>query len=261
MSSARVRALSPPTASSTSRRNAPPAPGTVGIDRVTSYTRRSTLKPTTYSMCCRRASRVSRLAILTLPDTAPTVGSAKGCTSSRTVSGSNRVSPSTMTIRSCAAAATPALSAADLPPLGSRRTRTPGRESRSTTSAVPSSDPSSITRISTGWSLAAAERTVAAMLVASLYAGMSTDTGRRTGSPQHSGCARRYRACRRARTSSTSNRATVSAPTTIRAHFSTVIIALAAVTSAVSADPETRSPTAAGCSASIPTASLTVVNR
>ncbi len=100
VSSASVCALRPPTAVSASRRNAPPAPGIVGIDRVTSWTRRSTLNPTTYSMCWSRASSVSRLAILTLPETAPMVGSANGCTSSCTVSASNTVSPSTITIRS-----------------------------------------------------------------------------------------------------------------------------------------------------------------
>ena len=96
VSSANVSVDRPPTCSSAFRRNEPPAPGTVMIEPVTSCTRRSMLKPTTYSMCCIRPMSSSRFAILTLPATAPIVGSANGWASRRTVSGSNTVSPSIM---------------------------------------------------------------------------------------------------------------------------------------------------------------------
>ena len=62
-----------------SRRNAPIAPGTVGVHCSTSYMRRSRLKPMTYSMCCQRPSRPRRLPTFVLPATAPTRGSASGC--------------------------------------------------------------------------------------------------------------------------------------------------------------------------------------
>ena len=62
----------------------------------------------------------------------------------------------------------PALSAAGFPPLACRMTRTFGRRSASTISAVPSVLPSSTTSTSTGCSLATSERTVAAMFSFSL---------------------------------------------------------------------------------------------
>ena len=104
VSSARVSEESPPTSCTASRRNAPAAPGIVEIEPQVSCTRRSTLKPTTYSRCCIRGIRRSRLAILTLPATAPIAGSANGATSCATVSGWKIVSPSIMTMRSCFAA-------------------------------------------------------------------------------------------------------------------------------------------------------------
>src|SRR3954453_11228601 len=87
VSSARVSSLIPPTSASACRRNAPIAPGTVGMQRIASYRRRSRLKPITYSMCCQVATSDSRLPTLTLPATAPTVGSASGCTSLRIEAG------------------------------------------------------------------------------------------------------------------------------------------------------------------------------
>ena len=56
-------------------RNAPIAPGTVGMHPSTSYMRRSRLKPMTYSRCCQRPSSRSRFPTLVLPETAPTVWS------------------------------------------------------------------------------------------------------------------------------------------------------------------------------------------
>ncbi|CAM5702471.1 hypothetical protein SGLAM104S_08892 [Streptomyces glaucescens] len=70
------------------------------MQRSTSYIRRSRLKPITYSMCCQAPMSVSRLPSLALPATAPTRGSPKGWTSSRTVAGSKTVSPSIMTTMS-----------------------------------------------------------------------------------------------------------------------------------------------------------------
>jgi hypothetical protein len=130
----------------------------------TSYNRRSRLKPITYSMCCQVATMLLRLPTLTLPATAPTAGSANGCTSSRTESDSRMVSPSTVTIRSCRASAMPVLRAFDLPPLGTRITRTLGRPRRSARIAVPSVEPSSTTTTSmSGWSPPANDRTAASM--------------------------------------------------------------------------------------------------
>ena len=74
VSSARVSSLTPPTASRASRRNAPMAPGTVGMHRSTSNIRRSRLNPITYSMCCQRPSSPRRLPTFVLPETAPTSG-------------------------------------------------------------------------------------------------------------------------------------------------------------------------------------------
>src|SRR5205807_576589 len=78
----------PPTSIKTLRRNAPIAPGTVGVHCRTSYIRRSRLNPITYSMCCQRPSRPRRLPTFVFPDTAPTAGSASGRTRLPTVSGS-----------------------------------------------------------------------------------------------------------------------------------------------------------------------------
>ena len=72
VSSASVSALTPPTSVSARRRNAPTAPGTVGMHSSTSYMRRSRLNPITYSMCCQRPSSPLRLPTLVLPLTAPT---------------------------------------------------------------------------------------------------------------------------------------------------------------------------------------------
>ncbi len=108
------------------------------------------------------------MTTLALPETAPTLGSAKGWTSIRTASGSKTVSPSTITSSSQEAAAIPVLSAAGLPAFRWRITRTPGRYSDSTRSAVPSVEPSSTTMISTGWSEASSDRTAASMPALSL---------------------------------------------------------------------------------------------
>jgi hypothetical protein len=168
----------------------------------------------TYSMCCQRATRLCRLPTLTLPATAPTDGSAKGCTRRRTESGSKTVSPSTITTSSWRAAATPALRALAFPPLGLRMTSTLGSPSASTMSAVPSVDPSSTTMTSMpGWSPAASDRTAAAMPSFSLYAGTITDTGSDTGGPQDHVGERRRRAWRPARASSRRVRPAASAPT------------------------------------------------
>ena len=69
---------------------------------------------------------------------------------------------------SCRAAAMPVLSAAGLPELAWRITRTFARPRSSTSSAVPSVEPSSTTTISTGWVDAASDRTVASMVFSSL---------------------------------------------------------------------------------------------
>ena len=148
MSSASVSSLIPPTSARAARRNAPIAPGTVGMQRIASYSRRSRLKPITYSMCCQVATSVRRLPTLTLPATAPTDGSPNGCTNFRIESRSKIVSPSTVTIRSCLASAIPVLRALDLPPLGTRITRTFGSRRLSTSTAVPSVEPSSTTTTS-----------------------------------------------------------------------------------------------------------------
>ena len=109
-----------------------------------------------------------RFATRALPATAATAGSANGSTSAATVPGSNTVSPSISTRMSCRAAAMPALSAAGLPELAWRITRTFASARPSTRSAVPSVDPSSTTMISTGWVEAASDRTVASMVFSSL---------------------------------------------------------------------------------------------
>ena len=134
------------------------------------------LNPTTYSMCCIRPMSSSRFAILTLPATAPIVGSANGWASSRTVSGSNTVSPSIMMMMSVLAARMPAFFC--------RSTRTLGIPRDSTFSGVPSLEPSSTTSTSSGWSLATMDRTVASMFLISLKAGTITVTGSVTGGPQ-----------------------------------------------------------------------------
>jgi hypothetical protein len=73
-----------------------------------------------------------------------------------------------------------------------------GNPSRRTISAVPSVEPSSTTTMSTppGWSLRATDRTAAAMPSFSLYAGITTDTGRVTGGPHDQPAAGRCRASR-----------------------------------------------------------------
>ena len=75
VSSARVSAARRRRRPERSRRNAPIAPGTVGMHSATSNMRRSRLKPITYSRCCQRPSSPLRLATLVLPLTAPTSGS------------------------------------------------------------------------------------------------------------------------------------------------------------------------------------------
>ncbi len=168
VSSARVSSLMPPMRSRALRRKAPTAPGMVGMQPSTSYMRRSRLKPITYSMCCQAPMRVSRLPTLALPATAPTFGSPKGWTSSRTVAASKTVSPSIITMRSWLALARPRLRAAGLPAFCWRTTRTLGMRRSSTMRAVPSLEPSSMTMTSTGWSLAVSEVTVLTMHFASL---------------------------------------------------------------------------------------------
>ncbi|CAM5674678.1 hypothetical protein SALBM217S_10620 [Streptomyces griseoloalbus] len=150
VSSASVSPLSIPAWRRAETRKAPTAPGTVGMQCSRSYMRRSRLKPMTYSMCCQRPSMPLRLPTLALPAVAPTAGSANGSTRRRTVEGSKTVSASSITTISCEARSTPVLSAAALPRLGVRTTVTPGSSSASAASAVPSSDPSSTTTISTG---------------------------------------------------------------------------------------------------------------
>ena len=122
----------------------------------------------TYSMCCQRPTMPRRLPTLTLPATAPTAGSANGCTSRRIESGSKTVSPSTITIRSWRASATPVLSAFGLPPSGTRTTRTlPQAERARPCRPVPSVEPSSTTITSTPrWSPTASDRTAAPMPLA-----------------------------------------------------------------------------------------------
>ena len=214
VSSASVSVDRPPTSRSALRRNAPPAPGTVAIEPVSSCTRRSMLNPMTYSMCCMRPMSSSRFAILTLPATPPIAGSAKGWASRRTVSGSKTVSPSIMMMRSWPAARIPVFNALGLPELRWRRTRTRGSASDSTRSAVPSVEPSSTTSTSSGWSLARMDRTVASMFLISLYAGTITVTGSVTGGPHRKSGLRLRRACLRAKTSMSSSRIPTRAPTT-----------------------------------------------
>ena len=123
----------------------------------------------TYSMCCQREISPRRLATLALPATAPTDGSANGCTRRPTVVGSNTVSPSIMTISSWRACGDAGVERGGLAAVGLpdhphvRQSR-----SASTISAVPSVQPSSTTSTSTGCSLATSERTVAAMFSFSL---------------------------------------------------------------------------------------------
>ncbi len=263
VSSARVTSLTPPRASSARRRNAPTAPGTVGMHSARSNRRRSRLKPTTYSMCCQRPSRPPRLTTLALPETAPTRGSAKGCTSVRTVPGSKTVSPSTMTTSSHEAAASPVLSAAGLPAFRCRITRTPGRRSDSTRSAVPSVEPSSTTMISTGWSEASSERTAASIPALSLYAGTMTLTCAVTGGPQERPRSPvRSRRCRRAAISTTAARSTLIAPATHISTPSSHTVQSPARSSPMRAMPCSWSPgPARRSSPAMPTEAPTVANR
>ena len=64
VSSASVSSLIPPTSARAARRNAPIAPGTVGMQFSTSYRRRSRLKPITYSMCCQSGDQAPAVADL-----------------------------------------------------------------------------------------------------------------------------------------------------------------------------------------------------
>ena len=81
--------------------------------------RRSRLKPITYSRCCQRPSSPRRLATLVLPLTAPTRGSANGCTRRPTASGSkHRVAVDQHQQVAAGVPRCPALSAAGLPALG-----------------------------------------------------------------------------------------------------------------------------------------------
>ena len=148
VSSARVSVLIPPASSMAWRRKAPTAPGTQVMQRSTSSSRRSRLNPTTYSRCCHRPSSPLRFPTLTLPETAPTRGWRSGWTSRRIVWGSKTVSPSSMTRTSYADSSVPVRRAAAFPALGWLITRTRVRPSPRTMSAVPSVEPSSMTRIS-----------------------------------------------------------------------------------------------------------------
>ena len=148
----------------------------------------------TYSMCCQRATMVVRLPTLTLPATAPTVGSANGWTRRWIASGSTTVSPSTMITIGWVDRAIPALRAAAFPPHGTRTTRTPGRFNAATTAAVPSVDASSTTTTSTSWQLVTRDVTVPAMPSRSFQAGTITETGSVTGGPHDQAGDRRRRA-------------------------------------------------------------------
>jgi hypothetical protein len=85
------------------------------------------------------------LATFALPLTAPTCGSRNACASRPIASRSSTVSPSTRTTSSVRAAAIPVLSAAGLPALSCRMSRTLGSRSDATIAAVSSVEPSSTT--------------------------------------------------------------------------------------------------------------------
>ena len=148
VSSARVSSLTPPTSSSASRRNAPIAPGTVGMHAqhvvhapVEVEAHRRTRCAASAPIRPRRGCRPWRCR----PPRRPR-GSAKGCTSWRTVSGSKTVSPSIITTMSWRAAAMPVLRAAGLPAFGlPDDPYVRAVASASTRSAVPSVEPSSTT--------------------------------------------------------------------------------------------------------------------
>ncbi len=145
------------------------APGTVGMHSSTSNMRRSRLKPKTYSRCCHLPSSPRRLPTLVLPLTAPTAGCASGWMSRNRASGSKTVSASTITTISWDALARPVLSAAALPELGCRITRTRGSSIHVARSAVRSVEPSSITMTSRyGCVEASSEWTVDSMPASSL---------------------------------------------------------------------------------------------
>ena len=152
VSSASVSSLTPPTSSRIVRRNAPTAPGMVGMQCPRSKTRRSTLNPMTYSMCCQRAEQTAPVGDLRVAGHRTDRRVRERLDEAGMVSGAKIVSPSIITTSSWRACAMPLLSAEALPPLVWRSTRTPGSPSASTMSAVPSVEPSSTTITSTGWS-------------------------------------------------------------------------------------------------------------
>ena len=106
------------------------------------YARRSRLKAVTYSTCCQSVSSVCRLPTFTVPDTAPTPGSANQRTSRATACRSSWVSASMATTTSPLAARSPWLRADHFPPFAWRITRTPRA---SAMLAVASVEPSSTT--------------------------------------------------------------------------------------------------------------------
>ena len=89
-----------------------------------------------------------RFPTLVLPATAPTRSSANGRTRAPRVSGSKTVSASTAATSSCLVAAIAVLRASAFPRFGSRITLTRGNPISSTSSPVPSVDPSSTTTTS-----------------------------------------------------------------------------------------------------------------
>ena len=110
-----------------------------------SNSRRSRLKPTTYSMCCQRPSSPPRLTTLALPDTAPTRGIREGLHQPPdrvrledrvTVDHHQQVERGGRDA---------GVERGRLARVGCRMTRTPGRRRDSTRSAVPSVEPSSTT--------------------------------------------------------------------------------------------------------------------
>ncbi len=160
------------------------------------------------------------------------------------------------------------LSAAALPAFSCRITRTFARPIASTSSAVPSVDPSSTTMMSTGCVDAATDRTVDSMDTASLNAGTTTvtglDGGRRNGDAPRSTArrARRIRRpCRTATTITSSVRRTTSPPTSSRLHSSalTMFWAMATATNMILPSVRSTGP-AAKLAGGRPAPLLTVVN-
>ena len=104
----------------------------------------------TYSMCCQRPSSPRRLPTLVLPETAPTSGVGERRTSALhgvRLEDGVAVDQDQHVVPGCGRM--PVLSAAGLPALACRISRTPGRPRRATTSAVSSVEPSSTTMTST----------------------------------------------------------------------------------------------------------------